>query len=59
MKFVVIDRQTNKKVGKEYDTYAEARRNADRRDMAYGGYRYYVKEIVPAPKLRFVAPENI
>lgn len=59
MKFVVIDRQTGQKVGKEYNTYAEARRNADRRDMAYGGYRYYVKEIATTPKLQFVAPGNI
>lgn len=45
MKFVIIDRQTKLQVGGEYATYKRAKGKADRLDNAYGGYRYYVKEM--------------
>jgi len=42
--YEVIDRQTGKQVG-IYKTHKTARRAVDRLDNAYGGYRYYARQI--------------
>lgn len=44
IKFDIIDRQTGQKVG-EAKTRAGARKAVDRRDSAYGGYRFIAKPI--------------
>lgn len=42
--FEVIDRQT-KEIKGTYKSRNVARRNADKLDNIYGGYRYYVNEV--------------
>ena len=42
----IIDRQTGAIVGKA-KTLRGARASVDRRDNAYGGYRYYAKRVTP------------
>ena len=44
IRFDIIDRHTGRKVG-EAKTRASANRSVDRRDNAYGAYRYYAKPI--------------
>ena len=44
MKFQVIDRQTNQVMG-TYASRKRARNKADRLDLEYGAYRYYVKQV--------------
>lgn len=42
--FKVIDKQTQQVMG-TYATRNRARNKADKLDMEYGAYRYYVKEV--------------
>lgn len=44
IRFDIIDRQTGCKVG-EAKTRARANVSVDRRDNAYGAYRYYAKPV--------------
>jgi hypothetical protein len=43
--YLVIDRHTGRVVGK-CKTLAAARRSVDKRDNAYGAYRYFVERSV-------------
>ena len=43
MKYQVIDRQTNQKIGKPYSTRTRANNKADKLDMEYGAIRYVVR----------------
>ncbi|MBS3648829.1 hypothetical protein KEU06_09445 [Pseudaminobacter sp. 19-2017] len=49
IRFDIIDRHTGKKVG-EATTRAGANRSVDRRDNAYGAYRYSAKPIYAEDK---------
>lgn len=45
--YEIIDRQTGQKVG-QAKTRAGASRSVDKRDNAYGAYRYYAKPVYAA-----------
>jgi hypothetical protein len=50
--YKVIDGQTSQIVGKPFASLARARTKAERLDLEYGAYRYYVKgpiTTLPAP----------
>ena len=45
MKYIIWDGKNNEQVGSEYISRRKAESRADKLDLIYGAYRYYVKVI--------------
>lgn len=43
--YAIIDRQTGRQVGKPYKNKNRARTRRDKLDLAYGGYKHFVRDL--------------